>query len=265
MVSGFDPYKVGAQIITVKYGDFTDEFIVHVKERPQDSGNNNNNNNSNDNNNNDNNNNGGNNTGSTIKPSGNNNKPTTGTTTQSSTSNSSAMMQENTENNAKEVVESTIDTEAVGATQDTEEIEENKTTTKKDTEKPVIQHTNPDDEIQAYEDARNRNLERIAIVILATASAILTILLAFRKDVKIYVEENGEFVLGGWDKLTKKRRDLDVNKHLDGDTYSHRVKVLLNDAISKKLDGKEIKIKFRNEIVNIKVKYENRPFQFILE
>ena len=94
---------------------------------------------------------------------------------------------------------------------------------------------------------------------------LLLLLLVMRRNVKIYVEEDGEFVLAGTDKISKKDRNLDIDKYLDRETYNGRVKVVLNDSISKKLDGKELKMIHREQVVKCKINYDDEPVEIILE
>ena len=94
---------------------------------------------------------------------------------------------------------------------------------------------------------------------------LLLILLLSRKNVKIYVEENGEFVLGGKDRIKAKKPELDIDQFLDGETFGNRVKVVLNDSISSELDERVIKIKHRGEINKYKVEYEDEPYVIMLE
>ena len=110
----------------------------------------------------------------------------------------------------------------------------------------------------------NRN-KQIAAAIGIAGLILLLLLLFFKRNVKIYVEENGEFVLGGIDKLTKKHPELNIDEYLDGETYPNKVKIHLSDKISEKLDGKEIKIKHRGKITKIKVVYEDKPYEIILK
>ena len=110
----------------------------------------------------------------------------------------------------------------------------------------------------------NRN-KQIAAAIGIAWLILLLLLLFFKRNVKIYVEENGEFVLGGIDKLTKKHPELNIDEYLDGETYPNKVKIHLSDKISEKLDGKEIKIKHRGKITKIKVVYEDKPYEIILK
>ena len=110
----------------------------------------------------------------------------------------------------------------------------------------------------------NRN-KQLAAAIGIAGLILLLLLLFFKRNVKIYVEENGEFVLGGIDKLTKKHPELNIDEYLDGETYPNKVKIHLSDKISEKLDGKEIKIKHRGKIIKIKVVYEDKPYEIILK
>ena len=94
---------------------------------------------------------------------------------------------------------------------------------------------------------------------------LLLILLLFRRNVKIFVEEDGEFALGGLDKLTRKKLKLNIDKYLDEDTYPNRVKIHLNDAISEKLDGEELEITHRGQVIKHTIKYNDEPYEFILD
>lgn len=113
------------------------------------------------------------------------------------------------------------------------------------------------------DDSENRKL--FAGTIGSIGILILLILIFFKRNVKIYVEEEGEFVLGGLDKISSKNAKLDINKYLDGNTYPNKVKICLSDSISEKLDGKEIEIKHRGKIIKHNVDYKGKPYEFILE
>lgn len=96
---------------------------------------------------------------------------------------------------------------------------------------------------------------------------LLILLLLLRRNVKVYVQEDktkDEMVLGGLAKLKAKNPKLDVDKFLDEDTYPNKVKIVLNDSISEKLDGKEIEITHRGQTIKHKVKYEDEPYTFFL-
>lgn len=95
---------------------------------------------------------------------------------------------------------------------------------------------------------------------------ILTLLalVLLKRNVKILVEEDGVYALTGLDKLSKGKLELNINKHLDGDTYENRVKVQLSKAISKKLDGKEIEIRHRDKVQKYKIEYKKGAIEIDL-
>ena len=115
------------------------------------------------------------------------------------------------------------------------------------------------------EDEKVKGNKQIAAVIGIAGLILLLLLLLFKRNVKIYVEEDGEFVLGGVDKLTKKHPELNIDEYLDGETYPNKVKIHLSDTISEKLDGKEIQIKHRGKIIKIKIVYDDKPYEIILK
>ena len=81
----------------------------------------------------------------------------------------------------------------------------------------------------------------------------------------IYVEENGEFELGGAKKLSKRRLYINIDKYLDENTSLNRVKVVLNKKIAKKLEGELIEVKHRGISKVFRVEYNNDEFEFILD
>lgn len=120
--------------------------------------------------------------------------------------------------------------------------------------------------VLGVKDEKEDNTKLIAAGLAGGIGLGLLLVLLFRKrNVKVYIEENGKFELGGLDKLTKKRLTLDVDKFLDSDTYKSKVKIHLNDKISEKLDGKEITIIHRNEFKHYVVRYTGEPFEIILQ
>lgn len=94
---------------------------------------------------------------------------------------------------------------------------------------------------------------------------LLAILCASRRNTKIYVEENGEFELGGAKKLSKRRLYINIDKYLDENTSLNRVKVVLNKKIAKKLEGELIEVKHRGISKVFRVEYNNDEFEFILD
>ena len=94
---------------------------------------------------------------------------------------------------------------------------------------------------------------------------LLLLLLVFKRNTKIYVEEDGEYVLGGMERLTNKHRTIDVDQYLDGNTYPNRVKIVLNKKIAEKLDKQKIEIKHRGKVTKKVIKYNNEEFEIILK
>ena len=94
---------------------------------------------------------------------------------------------------------------------------------------------------------------------------ILLLLVLFKHNTEIYVQEDGEFVLGGKEKLTKKHKEIDIDQYLDGNTYPNEVKVILNKKIAKKLDKQKIKIKHRGKTTEYVIEFNNEEFEIKLE
>ena len=94
---------------------------------------------------------------------------------------------------------------------------------------------------------------------------LLLLLLVFKRNTKIYVEEDGEYVLGGMERLTNKHRTIDVDQYLDGNTYPNRVKIVLNKKIAEKLDKQKIEIKHRGKVTKKVIKYNNEEFEITLK
>jgi hypothetical protein len=140
--------------------------------------------------------------------------------------------------------------------------------TPQEPEKPVRpQEPQKPTEVLGVQD-RNDTIEKeklLAGIIGFMALLLMIVLILTKRNVNIYVEEEKEFVLGGKTKLTKNNLYIDINPYLDDETYLNKVKVRLSDAISEKLDGKEIEIKHRGNIIKYKVHYENKPYEIILE
>jgi len=67
------------------------------------------------------------------------------------------------------------------------------------------------------------------------------------------------------DKLTARKRKINIDKFIDGETYKNKVLIHLNDKISQKLYGKEIEIKHRGEVKKFTIKYNDEPYEIVLE
>ena len=141
------------------------------------------------------------------------------------------------------------------------------------TQPPVIETPKVDEpiidkptEVLGVKDEQNNNSGKvIAGCIGAIGVLFLLILIVFKRNVEVYVFEDGEFVLGGKDKITKKNPRIDIDKFLDEETYPNQVKVRLNDLISEKLDGKEIEINHRGKTIKHTIKYNNEEYEIILK
>ena len=134
-------------------------------------------------------------------------------------------------------------------------------TTKVVTEKPT-------QTLGVKDEQQNNGLDIVKVIagiIAILGLLVLLFLLFFKHNVKVFVEEDGEFVLGGLDKLSKNNPKLDIDHFLDEETYPNRVKVHLNDSISEKLDGIEIEITHRGQTIKHKVHYKDEPYEFILD
>ena len=95
---------------------------------------------------------------------------------------------------------------------------------------------------------------------------ILLLLLVFKHNTKIYVQEDGnEYVLGGKERLSKNNKSIDVDKFLDGNTYPNKVKIVLDKKIAEKLDKQTIEIKHRGKVTKKVIKYNNEEFEIVLK
>ena len=232
MVSGYNPKESGIQVITVTYKGFTTKFMVtvaepEVVEEPE-----------------------------VVKPSkGETTKTNASTSTVSKTST-------NIETNTEEQIPEQTTEQAPEEKTETPTKDENTKEPKQDKqdEKPTETLGVKDEKEEPVQ-----NDKKVAGIISLAGILLLFILVFFRRNVKIYVEEDGELVLGGVDKITKKNPKLNIDKYLDGETYPNKVKIRLSDSISEKLDGKEIEIKHRGKTIKHTVHYNDEPYEIMLE
>lgn len=133
-------------------------------------------------------------------------------------------------------------------------------------QKPTVQEPEKPTEVLGVQDENKGDSGKVLAGCMCIIGLLfLLILIVFKRNVKVYVFEDGEYVLGGRDKITKKDPSLDIDKFLDGDTYANPVKIVLSDSISEKLDGKVIEIKHRGKTIKHTVKYNDEEYEFILE
>ena len=240
MISGFSATTPGTQIITITYGGFTTKFVVKVSEKQE-------------------------------EPKQDDNKDN-GTKEDNTTNKNEEITKDN--NSTKK---NYVEIERNDVTENQEQPEEQQP--EEEVKKPTITKENPTkvpetkptetlgvkDEKAEDKGTKDNSSKQKASIICLIAAILLLILLSCRRNVKVYVKENGEFVLGGLDKISKNNKYIDVDKYLDGDTYEKQVKIVLSDSISEKLDKDKIEIKHRGNKKNYKIKYEGKEIEIILK
>ena len=228
MISGYNPEEEGTQTVTVNYEGFEAEFSVKVLEKPE-----------------------------TPVSDDTPDEPSTPVTPS----------------------ESRVVTRVVTVVDQPEKTEETKVEEQPKTQEPVVKTTTktptvkteiekPTQTLGVKDEQENNGLDIVKVIagmIAILGLLVLLFLLFFKHNVKIYVEEDGEFVLGGLDNISKNNPTLDIDKYLDDETYPNRVKVHLNDSISDRLDGIEIELTHRGQTIKHKVHYEDEPYEFILD
>ena len=228
MISEYNPKNAGTQVIKVSYGGFTTNFIVNVL-------------------------------------------PKKNSTKDSNTNINRHHNKTNNNNNEEANIPNQEETKDNQITNDN--VQENQNTkpkenTKEEDNKEVPKNNTKDDKKQEDKDIeRNKGINKksIAAIIAAIALGILILIIVFKRNVRILIEEDGEFVLGGLDKVSKNNLKLDIDQYLDKDTYDNKVKVVFNDSISKKLDGKIIEINYKNRVFKYKIHYADKPFEINLD
>ena len=232
MISGYNPKNAGTQVIKVSYGGFTTNFIVNVLPKKN-----------------------------STKDS--NTKDNTNVNRHHNKTNNNNNEEANIPNQ-EETKDNQITNDNVQENQNTKP----KENTKEEDNKEVPKNNTKDDKKQEDKDIeRNKGINKksIAAIIAAIALGILILIIVFKRNVRILIEEDGEFVLGGLDKVSKNNLKLDIDQYLDKDTYNNKVKVVFNDSISKKLDGKIIEINYKNRVFKYKIHYADKPFEINLD
>ena len=233
MISGYNPQNSGLQVVTITYKGFKTKFLVLVAEKEE------------------------------VK------EPE-----QEEIKEEPKQEEIKQEEPKTEIIKTVTKNKKIIINNDTKEDKEEQPTEEK-VEAPINEENNQKPNTESTEEKETATLgvedekvkgnKQIATAIGIAGLILLLLLLLFKRNVKIYVEEDGEFVLGGIDKLTKKHPELNIDEYLDGETYPNKVKIHLSDTISEKLDGKEIKIKHRGKIIKIKIVYDDKPYEIILK
>ncbi len=281
MISGYDATRPGQQVVTVTYQGVSASYVVTVAPKPEDNNNGNNNNNNNNGNNNNNNGNSNNNNNKNNGNKNNNNKKP-----QNSYNNNYYNNNNNLNNTPSTDLNEVVTPDynenlELGVDENLENLEEPETKDEPVQEEPDTKPVSPsekptetlgvkdeNDNIDGNNDKdKDNDLDKYKYIIGAASLILLLLILCalLKRNVKVFVEEDGEFVLGGKDKLTKKNKKLYIDQYLDKETYDKPVKIVLSDRISEKLDGKEIEIKHRGKIVKQTIKYADKEFEIILE
>ena len=255
MVSGYDSNKEGYQVITVNYGGFDNKFGVYVEKDATPStpdsdnnqtdnkpGNNQTDNKTDDNQKN-------NNQGNSQSNSKNNAKR--------NTSNTIMYVPSNTEDKVEESNQNTQD----NILKDEDKKQDSNQEKSKEPEAIGITNNNQNSPTDVMENLKNI-LNLFAIILaLAGISLIIIVLIKRRKNVKIYLEEDGQKVLIGKEKVTKDDRVLDLNKYYKKYNEDEH-KVVLSKSISKKLDQKTVNIIIHDKDENFKVDYNNEEYSY---
>ena len=245
MISGFSATTPGTQIIKITYGGFTTKFVVKVSEKQE-------------------------------EPKQDDNKKEDNKDNGTKEDNTTNKNEEITKDN-NSTKKNYVEIERNDVTENQEQPEEQQP--EEEVKKPTITKENPTkvpetkptetlgvkDEKTEDKGTKDNSSKQKASIICLIAAILLLILLSCRRNVKVYVKENGEFVLGGLDKISKNNKYIDVDKYLDGDTYEKQVKIVLSDSISEKLDKDKIEIKHRGNKKNYKIKYEGKEIEIILK
>ena len=232
MISGYNPQNSGLQVVTITYKGFKTKFLVLVAEKEE-----------------------------VKEPKQEEIKE-------------EPKQEEKQEEPKTKIIKTVTKNKTIIINNNTKDDEEEQPTEEK-VETPINEENNKESNTEPTEEKETATLgvkdekindsKKLAEFMCIFGTLMLLLLLFFKRNVKIYVEEDGKFVLGGIDKITKKNPELNIDEYLDGETYPNKVKVHLSDSISEKLDGKEIEIKHRGKIIKIKIAYDDKPYEIILK
>ena len=112
-------------------------------------------------------------------------------------------------------------------------------------------------------DEKPDNIVGILIVILGLLLILLA--LAFKHNVKVYEEEDGEFLLCGLDKISKKNLKLNIDKYLDNETKNNKIKIVLSKSITKKLKDKKLEITYKGKVIKYIIKAKEKKEEIVLK
>ena len=99
----------------------------------------------------------------------------------------------------------------------------------------------------------------LGIEVLFALTFFLLLILTFRENVKIYVKEDGNYILFDKGKIKVKKARLNLDEYFSKDE-DRKIRIILNKKISRKLDGKSLKVRYKREIKEYEVSYDEEPF-----
>ena len=105
----------------------------------------------------------------------------------------------------------------------------------------------------------------VGILIGVVGLLLILLALAFKHNVKVYEEEDGEFLLCGLDIISKKNLKLNIDKYLDNETKNNNIKIVLSKSITKRLKDKELQITYNKNIIKYIIKAKDKKEEIILK
>ena len=105
----------------------------------------------------------------------------------------------------------------------------------------------------------------VGILIGVLGLLLILLALAFKHNVKVYEEEDGEFLLCGLDRISKKNLKLNIDKYLDNETKNNKIKIVLSRSITKRLKDKELEITYNENIIKYIIKAKDKKEEIILK
>ena len=105
----------------------------------------------------------------------------------------------------------------------------------------------------------------VGILIGVLGLLLILLALAFKHNVKVYEEEDGDFLLCGLDIISKKNLRLNIDKYLDNETKNNNIKIVLSKSITKRLEDKELEITYNKNIIKYIIKAKDKKEEIILK
>ena len=105
----------------------------------------------------------------------------------------------------------------------------------------------------------------VGILIGVLGLLLILLALAFKHNVKVYEEEDGEFLLCGLDIISKKNLKLNIDKYLDNETKNNNIKIVLSKSITKRLKDKELQITYKGNVIKYIIKAKEKKEEIILK